>query len=329
MNRQDQLLGAVFVLVLIAFAFVAMSVPSAQDEGTYPSRPIKVIVPNGVGGSTDVTSRLVASAIANNLDAQMAIVNKGGGATSLGAIEAATSKGDGYTLLSTHEAFLTSSAMGVYTPGPESMVPVAQIAKEVIVLAVRKGASIENLNQFYARAAMNEAGAKLKLGINPGAANHFFFLNGLSPVEHDVSFVPTGGGSKTMKALLGGSIDAGMFEVSAAKQLIESGDIIPIAVFDTVRHPALPEVPTATEQGHAVNVGLHYVWYVPIGTPSDRIDKLVSSISAVINDSEFNQSLYERAITPAFLSGDELSAALSERYSNILAQKNKYVIARK
>lgn len=291
----------------------------------YPDGPIKIIVPNGAGGGTDVTSRQVAEVFAQKLGADVAIVNIGGGGTSIGAMEVANSKADGYTLLSTHEAFLTSSATGVNTMGPESLVPVAQIGKEVILLTVKAGSPITTLEEFYSAAA-GEGGAKLKVGVNPGAANHFFFLNGLSPVDHDVTFVPTGGGASTMKALLSGTIDAGMFEVSAALDQITSGDIVPLAVFDPERQDALPDVPTAKELGYDVSVGLHYVWYAPKGTDAAIIDTLAQAFAETVEDPGFQQTLAERNITPALLTGEALNEELDARYQVIQDAANKYVL---
>jgi tripartite-type tricarboxylate transporter receptor subunit TctC len=291
----------------------------------YPEKAIKVIVPNGAGGSTDITSRLVAEIFSKKLGANLAIVNMGGGGTSIGAMEAANSDPDGYTLLSTHEAFLTSSALGVNTLGPKSMTPIAQVAKEVIVLAVQKGSPMTDLGKFYDAARKGHAGPNLKLGVNPGAANHFFFLSGLAPIDHDVTFVPTGGGGSTLKALLGGTIDAGMFAVSESIEAIRSGDVVPIALFDGVRHADLPDTPTAAEQGHDVSVGLHYVWYAPKGTPDAHVATLAGALASSIADPIFNQKLLSRSITPELIIGEKLKSVLDQRYQTIETLARKYV----
>ena len=311
-----------FIGALATAGTIAVVGMAAAD--TYPTGPIKVIVPNGAGGGTDVTTRQVVEVFSEKLGADMAIVNMGGGGTSIGAMEAANSDADGYTLLSTHEALLTSSATGVNTMGPSSLTPIAQVAKEVILLTVRADSDITTLEGFY-EAALGGSD-KLKLGVNPGAANHFFFLNALSPVDHNVTFVPTGGGAATMKALLSGTIDAGMFEVSAALDQIAAGDIVALAVYDDVRQDVLPDVPTATELGYDVNVGLHYVWYAPAGTDAAIVSALADAFEATTADAGFQKTMMDRNITPALLRGDDLTAALQSRYGAIEAAAQKYVL---
>lgn len=324
MKRKHYLLPAVLAAVL-GSVFAPLDKTQAAE---YPERPIKLVVPNGAGGSTDITARLVAGVFNEKLGADLAIVNMPGGGTSIGATSVAESPADGYTLLFTHEALLTSSAMGANRLGPASLTPIAQVAKEVIVLAVRKDSPITSLQGFYDAAAKGHAGDKLKLGINPGAANHFFLLNALAPVEHDVIFVPTGGGAKTLKSLLGGHIDASAFAVSESIEAIRGGEVVPLAVFNTERHLDLPDVPTASESGYDLNIGLHYVSYAPAGTPADIVAKLADAMSATLAEDSFQQTLIERSITPALITGAELGTTLDERYATIQALANKYILGK-
>lgn len=305
------------------FVLLSSSTLSADE---YPSKPIKVIVPNGAGGSTDIVSRLVAQAYTRELGTELAIVNMGGGGTSIGAMEAASSKADGYTLLSTHEAFLTSSALGVNTMGPGSVRPVAQVAKEVIVLAVQKDSDMKTLEDFYTAAGKDHSGESLNIGVSPGAANHFFSLNVLSAIEHDVTFVPTGGGASTLKALMGGTIDAGTFAVSESIEAIRSGDVVPIALYNSERHPDLPATPTASELGYDINVSLHYVWYAPAATPDDVVSVLADAMSRTVSAEAFQNGLVERSITPALMTGSELEEALDTRYAEVENLAIKYVV---
>ncbi|ASJ73787.1 Bug family tripartite tricarboxylate transporter substrate binding protein [Granulosicoccus antarcticus] len=313
------------LMATLSASFLLLSA-STVSAAEFPSKPIKIIVPNGAGGSTDITSRLVAQAYTKELGTELAIVNMGGGGTSIGAMEAASAKPDGYTLLSTHEAFLTSSALGVNTMGPASVRPIAQVAKEVIVLAVQKGSGMHSLDEFYSAAQKDHPGDSLNIGISPGAANHFFSLNVLSAIEHDVTFVPTGGGADTLKALLGGTIDAGTFAVSESIEAIRSGDVVPIALYNDERHPDLPDTPTAKELGYDINVGLHYIWYAPAETPDDVVSILAEAMTRTVSDEAFKNNLIERSITPSLLTGTELEEALASRYTQVEELAIKYVV---
>lgn len=310
--RARRALSAVLVgAAMFAGASVAAS---AQD---FPSQPIKVVVPHGAGGGTDVFTRLVAAKTAENLGANIAVVNVTGGGTAIGAMEVARSKPDGYTLLSTHVALLTSSAMGTNTMGPESLAPIAQTGFETQVVAVRADSPMQSLKDLYAAAS---DGSNPKLGISAGAGNHFAFLQMLQPVKgYKVNFVPVGGGGPSMTALLGGNIDVGTFTVSEVLDQVKAGEVRVISVFGPARDPNFPDVATAAEEGYPIEIGLHYVWYAPKDTPQARIDVIADALEKTITDAAFQAEMRSRAIEPMFLRGAELKTALDERYEKIKA----------
>lgn len=293
----------------------ALAIPPvvAQD---YPDHPIKVVVPHGAGGSTDITTRLVAEPLSEELGQGLAVANITGGGTAIGAQEVARSRPDGYTLASTHEALLTSSAMGVNTMGPDSLMPIAQIGLERQIIAVHNNSPMQNLQDFYDAAAAG--GEKPKLGISPGAANHFAFMRILEPVEDpEVTLVPTGGGGPSMKALLSGTIDVGTFVVSEARDQIEAGNIRVLATFGPQRHADLPDVETSGEQGYPMDIGIHYVWYAPEGTPEERVGVIADALEALVGQENFQQRMLDRSIEPSFMRGEALQGALDERWQTM------------
>ena len=295
-------------LVLAALAGPAMA------QG-YPEEPIRLVVPHGAGGGTDVFSRLVAAPTAEELGASIAVVNVTGGGTAIGAQEVARSDPDGYTLLSTHVALLTSSAMGANQMGPDSLTPIAQLASETQVIAVRADSPMTSAEDFFEAVA---DGSRPKLGISAGAGNHFAFLQMLMDVpDYDVNFVPVGGGGPSMTALLGGNIDVGTFTVSEVLDQVAAGEVRAITVFAAERDPALPDVATATEAGFPIEIGLDYVWYAPKDTPEDRIAAVADALEATMTDDRIRETLTDRAILPNFLRGDELEATLAERWETI------------
>lgn len=301
---------------ILTATLAALLMPVAATADEYPTKPIKVIVPHGAGGSTDITTRLVAGPLAENLNQAVAVVNVPGGGTAIGAQEAARSDPDGYTLAATHIALLTSSAMGANQMGPESLRPIAQVGFETQLVAVPADSSMETLEDFYGSIAVGAE--KPKLGISAGAANHFAFLRIMQPVEErEVIFVPTGGGGASLKALLGGTIDVGTFVVSEVIDQIRAGNIKALAVFGPNRHPDLPDVPTAAESGYPIEIGLHYVWYAPVDTPDEPVEILADALEATISDKDFQQVMLKRSIEPAFMRGEALETVLQERWSTI------------
>lgn len=293
---------------------LCIAAPAMAEE--FPSAPVTVIVPHGAGGGTDLLARFVAGFASRELGQSIAVVNIAGGGTAIGAQEAARSEPDGYTLLATHIALLTSSAMGANTMGPQSLRPVAQVAFEPQLIAVRTDSNLNSLADFYAAAA--QAGSNPKLGISAGAANHFAFLQMLAEVEDaQVNFVPIGGGGASIKGLLGNSIDVGMFTVSEVIEQVRGGALKAITIFSPERHPDLPDVATAVEQGYPLDIGLHYVWYAPKATPDERVEKLADALEKTVADEAFKEEMLQRSIMPSFVRGAALEAALDERWTAI------------
>ena len=314
-STRRRLLGAVAALAVPAMFAASMGLPGPAAAQTYPGQPIRLVVPHGAGGGTDVFSRLVAAPTAQTIGASIAVVNVSGGGTAIGAQEVARADADGYTLLSTHVALLTSSAMGANTMGPESLTPVAQLASETQVIAVRTDSPMMSVADFF---AATTDGSNPKLGISAGAGNHFAFLQMLMDTpDYKVNFVPVGGGGPSMTALLGGNIDVGTFTVSEVLDQIAAGEVRAISVFASERDPALPDVMTATEEGFPIEIGLDYVWYAPKDTPADRITILAGALEQTMADNALQQQLLGRAIRPNFLAGDALNAVLDARWETI------------
>ena len=292
---------------------------AANAHAAFPEKAIKVIVPNGAGGSTDLTTRLVSTPLSEVLGQGIAIVNIPGAGTSIGAQKAARSRADGYTLLSTHEAFLTSSSLNLNRMGPASVRPIAQVAREAVVIAVHPDSALNDLDDYFAAVSKGHANASLKLGVNPGAVSHFTLARTLMAVDADVIFVPTGGGAKSLKSLMGGHIDIASFTVSEFHQVASAGRLRALAVLDGERHPNLPDTPTALEQGHDIRFSVHYVWYAPSATPDAAVTVLADAMRGIMAKPEFIIQLEQRSLTPDFLSGKALEQALDARYEEIRA----------
>lgn len=313
-TRRTLLAGA--ALTPIAFALLT-GLPTVAVAQGYPEQPIRLVVPHGAGGGTDVFSRLVAATAAENVGTSIAVVNVTGGGTAIGAQEVARADADGYTLLSTHVALLTSSAMGANQMGPESLRPIAQLASETQVIAVRADSPMESTGDFFD--AVSD-GSNPMLGISAGAGNHFAFLQMLMGIDgYEVNFVPVGGGGPSMTALLGGNIDVGTFTVSEVLDQVAAGEVRALTVFGPERDPALPDVATATEEGYPIEIGLDYVWYAPVDTPDDRIATVADALETTMSDPEIQEQLVGRAILPNFIRGDELQSMLDARWETIQA----------
>ena len=176
---------------------------------------------------------------------------------------------------------------------------------------------IRDLDDLYKASNEGVNGKRIRVGVNPGAANHFFFLKAILHTKADVVFVPSGGGAKTLKQILGGHLDTSIFAVSEVHQLIQAGKLHGLAVFDTQRHPNLPRTPIAREQGHDIVIKLNYTMYAPAGTEQSRIQVIADTLGEIVKQEDFVDNLKAQSINPDYKTGSALQQAIDKDYAEM------------
>lgn len=264
-----------------AALFVALTVvpASAQD---YPDKPIRVIVPQDAGGSTDRNLRVISAYLERELGTPIAVVNVPGGGTSIGSRQAMEAAPDGYTLLFNHQALLVAAAMGVLDLEANGLDLAGQTGSEYLAIAVNAASEITSLEELIEAAKAQPE--TLNFGVQVGAFNHFSALALESATGADFRYVNTGGGAPTRVALLGQHIDVSFTTTGDIEQYVTSGQIRVLAVMAPERVSSLPDVPTSAEAGYDILTEIRYWWWLPEGVPEDRKQKLTDALQAVISD---------------------------------------------
>ncbi|MCZ6795816.1 MAG: tripartite tricarboxylate transporter substrate binding protein [Planctomycetota bacterium] len=279
------------------------------EEGRFPGRPIKVIVPFAPGGGTDTLARLFEKSIEeeNLLSQPLVVINVDGAGGTIGSRRVKNAPADGYTLLLLHEAIVTAKHWGTVPYGPEAFEAVAATGEVGLLLAVRSASEHGDLRELMESARTRPAG--VAFGANLGAPSHFvgLELEGLHP-EARFRFVQTGGGARRFVALKGGHIDVTLFSVEEYLRF-RTGDLRALAYLGERRHGALPSVPTAREQGfELIRSNVHF-WWVPRSTPRERIDVLAAALKRAMESEAMTTRLAEMQCEALFVTG----AALRER----------------
>jgi len=289
----------------------------------YPEKAIRVVVPNPTGGSADYIARILQPGLQKALGQPVGIANVVGGGTSIGNRQVRDAPPDGYTVLAIHQALLTASTLKVQDFGPDAFEKVGQVATEYVAVIVNRKAPYQDLPALLAAAKAGE----LKAGVQIGAINHFLFLTLGSATGVKWRFVNTGGGGPTRTALAGGHVDAAFLTVNEAKPLVDSGDLTIAALFAPQRLPSWPNLKTAREQGTDLLLNLNYWWWMPRGTPRDRVDRFAEALRTAMADPEVAQKIREFDMIPAFLKGPELEAEITRQYEAMqkLARDNNVV----
>lgn len=249
---------------------------SALGQG-YPNRPVTMIIPFAAGGPTDVLGRIVGARMSELLGQQLVIENVGGAGGQTGSKRVADAKPDGYTIgigtVGTHAQGQTLYKRPLYNSQTDYQ-PVALLAQVPILLTVRKDLPANNLHEFVVYAKANQG--KMQFGsAGAGSATHLgcVLLNHL--MGTNIVHVPFRGTGPAMAELQASRIDFMCEVMSTAKAHVEAGSIRALTIMNETRSPALPNVPSSSEQGMKELVA--YTWnaiFAPKGLPQDVLDKL-------------------------------------------------------
>jgi tripartite-type tricarboxylate transporter receptor subunit TctC len=260
--------------VTLAGCLAWAGIAAAQD---YPNHPMTMIIPFAAGGPTDVLGRVMGQRIGEILGQPMVIENVGGAGGMLGAARVTQAAPDGYTIglgtVGTHAQNQTLYKKPLYQAATD-FTPVALIAEIPLVLIARKDLPANNLQEFVAYSKANQD--KMQFGsAGAGAATHLGCVLTNSVMGTKIIHVPYAGTGPAMSDLIAGRIDFLCEIITTAKPQIDGGAVKAIAIMTKERSPALPNVPTTTEQGMP-NLEA-YTWnaiFLPKGAPADVVKKL-------------------------------------------------------
>ncbi|MDP2257715.1 MAG: tripartite tricarboxylate transporter substrate binding protein [Polaromonas sp.] len=308
------LLGAALSLALAA---------SAQTA--FPSRPVRIVVPNAPGGAADLTARAVGQKIGEALGQPVVIDNKpGAGGVSAGDMVAKAAP-DGHTLLLISSGTAVSASLFKSLPFDtvKDFIPVAPLASFDLVIVVAEGGRFKTLAELVAWGKANPG--KLNLGTpNIGTTQHLAAELFKSATGLDAQIVPFNGTPAVINALRGGQIDVGLDILSPLLSQIKAKALHPLAITGAQRSRMLPEVPTAKEAGvPGFAVASWNGLAVPAHTPKDVVARLSKEITAALNDPGVKKRLEDLNLDPHPGSPEQAAALLNndiKRWNDVIVR---------
>jgi tripartite-type tricarboxylate transporter receptor subunit TctC len=255
----------------------------------FPNKPMKLIVPLGPGGPTDVAARLVAQVVPTALGQPLVIENRPGAGGAIGSRAVATSDPDGYTLMLATSATLCVVPALMKNPGYDpvkSFVPVSQVTESTLILAIADSVPANTVKGFVAYVKANPG--KLSYA-SAGLGNQTQLLAEVfkAKTDTDLVHVPYKSGGDMVTALLGDQVAMAFPDVSIMLPLVREKKLKALAVTAAKRHPELPDVPTMAEAGIPDFVMTFWSGVVaPAGTPDAIVQKLNAAIGAGLKSPE-------------------------------------------
>ena len=304
-------------------AFVAFGSAVAAD---FPTREIKLVVPWNVGGSNDISARLISKILADE-GITVVVDNVAGATGTIGMTKVANAEPDGYTIGMGTSSTMAMIAQGLTPLKNEQFAPIARVTTDQLLLLVPKDGPTKDLDGF--EAMVKKSPGKISIG-TPGSnnLNHIFAVMTGNVVNSSIITVPYTGGSKVIVDLAGKQIDAAVLKPSESKAQIDSNLVIPLGVFANERIKTMPTVPTFKEKGYNVFpygplVQMAYL-AAPAKTPPEIQEKLIAIFNKAIQDPRFRAASEEGGSRVDSLTGKALAAEVVA-VTNTLAVVGKKV----
>ena len=306
--------------LLGASAALAMPATLAHGQGTWPNRPVTMLVPFPPGGTTDLSIRPIAEALGRSLGQPVVIENRAGAGGTIGA-HAVVQARDGHTFLVATTALMTIAQHVMRLPfdPATALVPVAMTAVAYNVMSTNHEVPFRDVAGLIAHAKAHPG--QLRFGsAGPGTLTQLSGELFADAVGIRIEHVPYRGSAPSLIDLLGGRVQL-LFD-AVALPAIKDGRLRGLATLAERRNPTLPDLPTIGELGHPD--ALAVLWTsvaAPAGTPQEVIDRLARAIGQALATPEAAQGMASMSMTPTFDHGESFVARVvreRERYGALV-----------
>jgi tripartite-type tricarboxylate transporter receptor subunit TctC len=271
--------------IFCAALLLAVS-PPAQPQG-YPTKPVRMIIPFGAGGSTDVLIRIVAAKLPEALGQQVVIDNRTGAGGLIGTEIAAKANPDGYTLLGTGSPH--TIVPNLYKNAPfhavKDFAPIMQMASQPYGLVVHPSLGVKSVKELIAL-AKKEPGKHNYASSGQGGAMHLFQALFVNMAGIDIVHVPYKGSGPVRADLVGGQIKIGCLGLSSILPHHRAKQLNIIAVTTAKRSPELPDVPSLSETLPGYDASLWTGLLAPRGTPAAAIERIHREVTKLLQTAE-------------------------------------------
>jgi tripartite-type tricarboxylate transporter receptor subunit TctC len=296
--------------MIVVLLLVMVSAGSSFAADKWPTRPIRVVVTFGAGGTSDIAARVMAEALSTRLGQPMIIENRAGVAGILGTEFAAKATPDGHTLLLTSVgpmAFAPSVPRKLDYHPLRDFQHIGMIGTVPLILVTNTGFAPASLDEVIA-VAKGKPGV-LNFGSSGTASPSHLMLERFNRrFNLDIAHIPFKNGSPaTLAEIVGGRIEGAWDTLPAMLTMVRAKKVRSLAVTSAQRHPLLPDVPAVVELGYPDMVATS--WFglaAPAGTPKGIVQRLNAEMTAALNTPEVRAKLAELSFTTAVYSADEM-----------------------
>jgi tripartite-type tricarboxylate transporter receptor subunit TctC len=311
----------VFAALALAASVTLAATSARADE--YPSRPVKIIVPFGAGGPTDIYTRDIAEELRKALHQPFVLENRPGAGTTVGTDLVAHAVPDGYTLLMVSSTQTVNETLYVTKPYQllRDLFPIAPLMENDLVLVVPPSLPVKNLTDLLALA--REKPGTLNFGSSGLGSNYHMaaeLLKNLTGIN--IVHVPYKGSTGMRTDILSGQIQMLFDSIPSMAPIVKSGLVRALGTSGEKRSPILPDVPTIAEAGVP---GFHFSQWVgfmaPKDTPRPIVDLLNQTITGILSRSDIKRAWEEQGATPMVMTQPQFAAFMAaevDKWANVI-----------
>jgi tripartite-type tricarboxylate transporter receptor subunit TctC len=277
----------------------AASAAHAQD---YPAKPVRILVPYGPGGATDIIARIVAARLGEALGQSFVVENRPGANGNLALEAVAKAPADGYTLLvgnvSTNAINENIYASSLSIKPSRDFAGVAKLVEIPHIVVASAQLPANNIAEFVAL-AKKEPGKINFASVGLGSYPHLDMERFMKAAGIELTHVPyKGGAGQAIPAMIGGEVQVAFFNMASLLPHIRSGRLKALAAIPAERLPELPQVPTLGEQGFpGIGTNAWQGMFAPAATPKAVIDKLHAAVVAALTKPETKDGLAKQMMS--------------------------------
>ena len=322
-----------FLAPLFFLGLAALAPHSRDARGaapvSYPTKPVRLIIPFIPGGGTDLIGRLVASKLSERLGSQIVIENIGGAGTIIGTERVAKSAPDGYTLLFVDPSFMIQPGLQKLPYDPvKSFAKIALVTNGPSAMVVHPSVPVKSVKELIAL-AKQKPGQLIFGTAGLGSSAHLGTELFQMMAHIQIMMVHYKGGGGALIDALGGHNHAVIGSVVSLKPHIESGKLRGLGTTGTRRSAALPQIPTIAEAGlPQFEVNQYRGLLAPAGTPAPIVDRLNDELKFILASDDFKNLLLRDGSEPDYRSPadyDALIARETARWASVIKTANLQV----
>jgi tripartite-type tricarboxylate transporter receptor subunit TctC len=282
-------------LGLIAALAACGALPAAAQTTSFPSRPIRLIVPQAPGGNSDTFGRILAQKLTDRLGQQVVVENRAGAGGTVGSALVSKAAPDGYTLVvadnGTHAIAPTLYGAKLPYDVYRDFTPITLAATFPTVIMIHPSVPARNVQEFVAL-ARSQPGKITYSSAGTGNGSHLTVeLFRAAAGGLDLVHVPYKGGAPAVQALLSGEVQMSSVSVNTALPHTQAGTVRALGVASAKRSPALPDVPTFAENGIPFEGDSWLAIMGPAGIPAEVAARLNQEIAAALREPETQERL--------------------------------------